>query len=58
MKSKMQEGIKKVFEELSELDPEEFRKEFEAHIEGDIANILLETEYFNKQVLYTPLQEE
>ena len=36
-------AIKKVFERLSKLSPEEVHREIEKHGDGDIANILLES---------------
>lgn len=40
---KMKKAIEKVFEELSDMSKEEFKREFEKHKSGDIAEIILET---------------
>ena len=42
MNDKISAAIKQVSEELSKLSPDEFKAEFEKHVNGDIAGIMRE----------------
>jgi len=47
MCEEMKKAILKVSKELSDMECEEFREEFERHISGDISQILLESGYID-----------
>jgi len=47
MCEEMKKAILKVSKELSDMECEEFKKEFENHISGDISQILLKSGYID-----------